>query len=123
MHSTHLNQHIGNVEPVIDVPLSHNQLVMEQKKDHEIIPLFDNLISVENMKKDNTGYFIEDNILMRRWKIFHIPDTEDWAVVHQVAVPKFYQPEIVGNACKILMDSHLRINKTCDKLLRYAFTP
>lgn len=63
---------------------------MEQKKDHEIIPLFDNLVLVENLKKINTGYFIKDNVLMRKWKPFHIPDTEDWAIVRQVVVPKIY---------------------------------
>lgn len=34
---------------------------------------------------------------MRKWKPSHIPDTENWAVLHQVVVPKIYQTEIVRN--------------------------
>lgn len=54
---------------------------------------------------------------MRKWKPCHIPDSEVWAVVHQVLDSKMYRPEIVRTAHEIHLGGHLRINKTCDKII------
>lgn len=54
---------------------------MEQKKNREIIPIFGNVVSVENLKKIITGYFIKDKLPIIKRKSCHIPDAEDWAVV------------------------------------------
>lgn len=75
MNSSHPTQNpskidVGNEELVIDIRLSGYQLVMEQKNDREIIPLFDNVVSVENLMEINAGHVIKD------MKNFHIPDNE-----------------------------------------------
>ena len=60
---------------------------------------------------------------MRKW---HPPDVsadDEWAVNHQIVVPRAYRPEILNLAHEIPMSGHLGINKTYHKILNHFFWP
>ena len=49
---------------------------------------------------------------MRKWCSPEIPADDEWAVNHQIEVPKFYRSEILSLAHETPVSGHLGVNKT-----------
>lgn len=79
--------------------------------------------NVRVSEKIPKGYFVKNDVLMRKCSPPRVPVLEDWAVVYQVVIPKTYRPEIVRTAHEIPLVGHLGINKTCNKILRHFCWP
>ena len=60
---------------------------------------------------------------MRKWRSPEIPADEEWAVDHQIVVPKIYRSEILGLAHATPMSGHLGVNKTYHKILNHFYWP
>ena len=58
---------------------------------------------------------------MRKWRPFDVPD--EWAVYHQIVVPKSYRHEILSIAHVSPMSGHLDINKTYHKIINHFYWP
>ena len=54
---------------------------------------------------------------MRKWRPFDVPADDEWAVYHQIVVPKSYRHEILSTAHESPMSGHLGINKTYHKII------
>ena len=48
---------------------------------------------------------------MRKWRSPEVPADEEWAVNHQIVVPKIYRSEILSLANETPMSGHLGVNK------------
>ena len=44
---------------------------------------------------------------MRKWRPFDVPADDEWAVYHQIVVPKSYRQEILSIAYESPMSGHL----------------
>ena len=106
-----------------DLSLSRNQLILEQEKDPDISSLIDKALPEDEIKKVPVGYYVKNNVLMRKWRPYDVPADAEWAVTHQIIVPKVYRSEILRLAHEIPVGGHLGINKTCDKIMRHFFWP
>ena len=58
-------------------------------------------------------------MLMRKWRPFDVPADDEWAVYHQIVVPKSYRHEILSIAHGSPMSGHLGINKTYHKIINH----
>ena len=58
---------------------------------------------------------------MRKWRPFDVRADDEWAVYHQIVVPKSYRHEILNIAHKSPMSGHLRMNKTYHKIINLFF--
>lgn len=121
-----IEKRVGNITNIIlshafDVSLSRRQLIIEQEGDPETISFCNYELPKEELEKVPTGYFVKNNVLMRKWRQPLVPALEDWAVVYQVVIPKTYKPEIVRTTHEILFEGYLGINKICDKILRHFY--
>ena len=47
---------------------------------------------------------------MRKWQPFDVPADDEWAVYHQIVVPKSYRHEILSIAHESPVSGHLSIN-------------
>ena len=56
---------------------------------------------------------------MRIWRSSKVLADEEWAVNHQLVLPKIYRSEILSSAHATLMSGHLGVNKTYHKILNY----
>ena len=72
-------------EEIVDVAAA------EQREDNQITPLFEESLSEEELNQVPSGYFVEDDILMRKWRPPHTPAQEDWSSVHQLVLPRRYK--------------------------------
>ena len=60
---------------------------------------------------------------MRKWRSPKIPADDEWAVNHQIVVPKIYRSEILSLAHETPMSGHLGVSKTYHKILNHFYWP
>ena len=60
---------------------------------------------------------------MRKWRPFDVPADDEWAVYHQIVVPKSYRHEILSIAHESPMSGHPGINKTYHKIINHFYWP
>ena len=60
---------------------------------------------------------------MRKWRPFDVPADDEWAVYHQIVVPKSYRHGILSIAHESPMSGHLGINKTYHKIINHFYWP
>ena len=98
---------------------SRSQLSKEQHKDPEISLLFQKVVSETDLAQDPICFYIKNGILMRKWRSPEVSADDEWAVNHQIVVPKIYRSEILSLAHETPMSGHLGVNKTYHKILNH----
>ena len=78
--------------------LSKSQLIQEQQTDPEISKLIFRALPEDEISQLPMCYYIKNGILMRKWRPFDVPADDEWAVDHQIVVPKSYRHEILSIA-------------------------
>ena len=74
---------------------SKSQLSKEQHKDPEISPLFHKAVNETDLAQNP---IIKNGILMRKWRSPEVSADDEWAVNHQIVIPKIYRSEILSLA-------------------------
>ena len=103
--------------------LSKSQLIQEQQTDPEISKLIFRALPEDEISQVPMCYYIKNGILMRKWRPFDVPADDEWAVYHQIVVPKSYRHEILSIAHESPMSGHLGINKTYYKIINHFYWP
>ena len=103
--------------------LSRSQLCKEQHSDPAISPLFDRVLDENEMSQVPVCYYVQNDILMRKWRPPDVSADDEWTVNHQIVVPRAYRPEILNLAHETPMSGHLGVNKTYHKILNHFFWP
>ena len=103
--------------------LSKSQLIQEQQTDPEISKLIFRALPENEISQVPMCYYINNGILMRKWRPFDVPADDEWAVYHQIVVPKSYRHEILSIAHESPMSGHLGINKTYHKIINHFYWP
>ena len=101
--------------------LSKSQLIQEQQTDPEISKLIFRTLPEDEISQVPRCYYIKNGILMRKWRQFDVPADDEWAVYHQIVVPKSYRHEILSIAHESPMSGHLGINKTYHKIINHFY--
>ena len=102
---------------------SRSQLSKEQHKDPEISSLFQKAVSETNLAQGSICFYIKNGIMMRKLRSPEVPADDEWAVSHQIVVPKIYRSEILSLAHETPMSGHLGVNKTYHKILNHFYWP
>ena len=103
--------------------LSKSQLIQEQQTDPEISKLIFRALPEDEISQVPMCYYIKNGILMRKWQPYDVPADDEWAVYHQIVVPKSYRHEILSIAHESPMSGHLGINKTYHKIINHFYWP
>ena len=124
--STSVSDHFPStlVEEAHDIR-SRSQLSKEQYKDPEMAPLFQKAVSDTDLAEDPICFYIKNGILMRKWRSPEVPADAEWAVNHQIVVPKIYRSviHVLSLAHETPMSGHLGVNKTYNKSLNHFYWP
>ena len=68
-------------------------------------------------------YYVNNGILMRKWRPPDVPASDEWSANHQIVISKSYRDQILSVAHDSPMSGHLGINKTCNKILTHFYWP
>ena len=60
---------------------------------------------------------------MRKWRPPDVSVEDEWAVKHQIVVPKSYRLEILSMAFETPLSGHMGVNKTCQKIFNHFYWP
>ena len=58
---------------------------------------------------------------MRKWRPPDVPSDAEWAVKHQVVLPKSYRNGVLFMAHETHLAGHLGVSKTYNKILNHFF--
>ena len=75
--------------------LSKSHLIQEQQTDPEISKLIFRALPEDEISQVPMCYYLKKGILLRKWRLFDVPADDEWAVYHQIVVPKSYRHEIL----------------------------
>ena len=104
------------------LPMIRSNLIAAQKEDVTLVKCFDAALAPESAKNKESDYFVENDLLMRRWKS-RAEFNNDWTNVFQIVVPTPYRQSVLSLAHEHLWSGHLGITKTYDRVLRQFFWP
>lgn len=104
--------------PLPSLPITREKLIEAQQRDATLEKCFEAV----NNRKGSTLYFLEDSLLMRKWKP-RGSDSEECAAVCQIVVPVEYRASILSLAHDHAMSGHLGVTKTFNRVLHHFFWP
>ena len=93
--------------------LSKSQLIQEQQTDPEISKLIFRALPEDEISQVQCVTIKR----MGKWRPFDVLADDEWAVYHQIVVPKSYRHGILSIAHESPMSGHLGINKTYHKII------
>lgn len=99
--------------------VSQQELIAEQRADTSLSELFDQVQPTQEAKNSASGYFLQDEVLVRKW----IPQGTDLlgTPVCQIVVPTKFRESVLS--CSHNQTGHVGVNKTYHHILRYFFWP
>jgi len=100
--------------------MSTSQLIVEQHKNTELVSLFARAVDKNEVSQNPVCLFTKDGVLMRKWRPPDVSIEDEWAVKHQIVVPKSYRQEILSMAHESV---HMGVNRTCQKILSHFYWP
>ncbi len=66
-------------------------------------------------------YFVNDGVLMRKYRPPEIPVTDEWRAYRQIVVPTNYRSEILELTHSLPTNGHLGVNKTDGRVLQHFY--
>lgn len=99
--------------------ISRSDLVSEQQADVSLVDLFDRLLSPDVMQDTASGYYLDGEMLVRKW----VPHGEDFVgdPIVQIVVPKNLRELVLKTAHDT--SGHLGVKKTYQLILKSFFWP
>ena len=71
--------------------MSTSQLIAKQQKDTELASLFARVLDENEVSQNPVCFFTNNGVLMRKWRPPDVSIEDEWAVKHQIVVPKSYR--------------------------------
>ena len=119
------NMEAEDLPPALCVPaplqsISYGELVKEQALDPSLKGLFGQVSPVEELRNAALGYFVQNDVLVRKW----VPHCDDYVgkPVVQIVVPQPFRQMVL----KVAHDDvagHMGVRKTYARLLQHFFWP
>ena len=97
---------------------SQEEFKLEQEKDATLSSLFGEAMPEDEITAVSCGYFVDNEVLMRKWTSHKMSCQDDWSSVFQVVVPSAYRPDILHLAHDHCLAGHMGVRKTLDCVLR-----
>ena len=108
---------------ILSQSISKSNLITEQHKDPEISTLFEKAAEESELSKNPVCYFVQNDILMRKWRPPDVSAEDEWAVKHQIVIPKVYHYEMLSLAHETPLAGHLGSKKMLNKILEHFYWP
>uniref|UniRef100_A0AAQ4QC33 Gypsy retrotransposon integrase-like protein 1 n=1 Tax=Gasterosteus aculeatus aculeatus TaxID=481459 RepID=A0AAQ4QC33_GASAC len=99
--------------------VSHSELARELRADGTLKELFQSVLRVDEVKDRAHGYFVQNEVLVRKW----VPHCESFVgdPVYQIVVPSKFRDLVLRVAHD--ESGHMGVGKTYDRVLRHFFWP
>uniref|UniRef100_A0A671PSE2 CCHC-type domain-containing protein n=1 Tax=Sinocyclocheilus anshuiensis TaxID=1608454 RepID=A0A671PSE2_9TELE len=99
---------------ILKLPVSRERIIAAQKEDKTLVNSFNSAIALDVAKDNKVAYFIDNDLLMRKW-CSHVDKNFDWNVVYQIVVPFSYRQHVLCLAHDHQLAGHLGVTKTYNR--------
>ena len=103
--------------------MSTSQLIAEQHRDIGLASLFARVVDENEVSQNPLCHFTKGGVLMWKWRPPNVSIEDEWAVKHQIVVPKSYRQEILSMVHETPLSGQMGVNKTCQKILNHFYWP
>ena len=103
--------------------ISRSQLILAQQCDPSLKRFFEKVISPHEIDLVPVGYYLDKDVLMRKYRAPDVPLDEEWWVQYQIVVPAKYRHHVlmVGHATPV--SGHLGVKNTYFRILKHFVWP
>ena len=98
---------------------TRGDLVRAQQGDPSVKKLYDGAITQEEMVNEAEGFYLTNDVLMRKWRARECPADQEWKVLYQVVLPPCHREDILKLAHDVPTAGHLGIRKTQAKVQQH----
>ena len=102
---------------------TRGDLVRAQQGDPSVKKLYDGAITQEEMVNEAEGFYLTNDVLMRKWRARECPADQEWKVLYQVVLPPCYREDILKLAHDVPTAGHLGSRKTQAKVQQHFYWP
>ena len=102
---------------------SRAAVIEEQKTDLEVRKLRQTAMSEIEANHVPDGFYIKDDVLMRKWRNPRSPPSDDWSLVHQVVLHLSFRPEVLCLAHEAPTAGHVDIRRTQSRIMAHFWWP
>ena len=81
------------------------------------------MVNETDLAQDPICFYIKNGILMRKWRSPEVPADDEWAINHQIVLPKIYRSDLLSLAHETPLSGYLGANKTYHKILNHFYWP
>ena len=123
-HSNHSSSHKPhNTQSTNENTFIDEFVANQADKNTDIAHLFQEAITLEKAEAEATCYYMNNGLLMRKWRPPDVPADEEWSTYHQIVVPPQYRCAILRLAHDHPLSGHLGVNKTYCRVSQHYFWP
>ena len=110
-------------DTVYPIACDKSSLIEEQNSDITLKSCMEEAVALDDIKEHDICYYMNDGLLMRKYRPPEAKLDEDWRVAHQIVLPIKYHGEVLKLAHDLPMSGHLGISKTRDRILAHFYWP
>ena len=103
--------------------ITRSQLILAQQCDPSLKRFFEKVISSDEIDLVPVGYYLDKDVLMRKYRAPDVPLDEEWRVQYQIVVPAKYRHHVLMLGHATPMSGHLGVKKTYFRILKHFFWP
>ncbi|XP_064087252.1 uncharacterized protein LOC135201883 [Macrobrachium nipponense] len=103
--------------------VSREKFIRDQENDLELAEIAAKAFSDKEIENIPVGYYVENGLLMRKFRASKVAADEEWKVNYQIVVPPNYRPSILHLAHQNPFSGHFGVNKTFYKLTKHFYWP
>ena len=117
---------LGKSDPIViglqGPPITKEKLIAEQRADPELKKFYDLLVDKSELDSFPNCFYLNSDVLMRKFRPLDVPADQTWLTVHQIVVPKPLR-ELILSVAHDNVGGHLGVTKTYNKILSHFFWP
>jgi len=102
---------------------SRDKLIQAQKSDGSLTQVRKEVLDLEDLEEVPVGYYVDQGVLMRKYRPPFVPASEDWKTLHQVVLPAELRQPVMSLAHDHPMAGHLGVAKTVDRVTQHFYWP
>ena len=104
------------------LPMTRQSLISAQKSDASLKKCFKELMTSDAIQSEQVGYYLDNDILMRKWSPL-VDAGLEWSAVFQIVVPTAFRQQVLSVAHESKWAGHFGVAKTYNLLLKHFFWP
>ena len=123
LENTFMNTTDEDIINIKHLSCNKAKIIIDQQSDETLKQCYNDLVPFEELDDHDICYYLNDGLLMRKYRPPEARADEAWRIINQIVLPQCYRTEVISMAHAITWAGHLGVNKTNERILAPFFWP